>query len=91
MVSRSEVYAAIDGEREYQDKRWTEGTTASRGIHSLEEWFAYIGDYVNEAEHILARENKQDADPKALGIMRKVTAMGVCAMEQHGAPSRVAR
>jgi len=89
MIPRSEVYAAIDSERAYQDKRWNSETTTSDGFHSFEEWFVYIGDYVNEARHILSRENKQDADIKVLHIMRKVAAMSVCAMEQHGAPRRI--
>lgn len=81
-MQRSEVYKLIDGERDYQDIRWSKDTTASGGNHSPEEWFMYIEDYVNEAKHILSRENVQTAYPKAMDIMRKVTAMGVHAMEQ---------
>lgn len=85
MATRTEVYAAIDGERAYQAK-WQ--TSDSKGQHSYSEWFAYMEDYIDEAQHLLAREMQQDAYPKVQHIMRKVTAMGVAAMEQLGAPRR---
>ena len=53
MISRQEVYKLIDGERAYQQHKWNE-TTSSKGHHSVEEWFMYIEDYVNEAKHILS-------------------------------------
>ena len=86
MTERSDVYAALDSEREYQ-RKW-EVESESKGLHSIEEFFLYIEDYVSEAKHILSRESIQAARPKALHIMRKVTALGVAAMEQHGAPKR---
>ena len=88
MTPRNEVYAALDGERAYQQSLWNAETTISEGKHTFEEWFSYMRDYIAEAEHILAREAKQTAQPKAAHIMRKVTAMGVAAMEQLGAPRR---
>jgi hypothetical protein len=88
MASRAEVFAAIDGERAYQQTRWNEKTTTSKGEHSLSEWIAYMEDYLREAKQILAREARQNAYPKVLPIMRKVVTMGVAAMEQHGAPQR---
>ena len=90
MNTRQQVFDLINGEREYQNSRWNENTTASKGIHSPEEWFMYIEDYVNEAKHILSRENVQSAYPKAMAIMRKVASMAVCAMEQIETPVRVA-
>ena len=45
-------------------------------------------DNIDEAQHVLSRTARQDADPIALDIMRKVIAMGVCALEEHGAPKR---
>jgi hypothetical protein len=81
-TARSQVYAALDSERDYQDSRW------NGGKHTIEEWIIYIEDYLAEAKHILAREATQTAVPKSVHIMRKVTAMGVACMEQHGAPRR---
>lgn len=85
---RADVYAAIDSERAYQQSRWNPTTTTSEGRHSFSEWIAYMEDYLTEAKHVLAREAKQTADPKVAHIMRKVTTMGVAAMEQLGAPRR---
>ena len=82
-MERPEVYKLIDGEREYQELRWNKDTTISEGVHSVEEWFLYIEDYINEAKHILTRNARQKSDQPAMEIMRKVAAMAVCAMEQH--------
>jgi hypothetical protein len=83
--TRAEVYHALDSERDYQDRRWNPSTTTSGGDHSITEWIAYMEDYLAEAKHVLARTARQDAYPQVLHIMRKVTAMGVKCMEQHGA------
>lgn len=88
VMSREDVYKTIDSERDYQDIRWNEDTTISEGKHSPEEWFMYIEDYVNEAKHILSRENMQNSYPKAMDIMRKVAGMAVCAGEQLGMEKR---
>lgn len=87
-MTRDTVFAAINSERAYQDKIWNKDTTASGGVHSPEEWFMYIEDYVNEAKHILSRESVDTAYPKAMDIMRKVAGMAVCAMEQRGVRNR---
>lgn len=87
-MKREEVYKLIDGEREYQDKRWL-STPGSRHVHHTpEEWLVYIEDYVNEAKHLMAREPYDDCESRAMGIMRKIAAMAVCAIEQNGAPAR---
>lgn len=85
---REVVFELINEERDYQDTRWTSETTTSGGLHSWEEWLTYIADYVQEAQHILSRESKQNAHARVGANMRKIAAMAVCAMEQHGAPSR---
>lgn len=85
---RTEVYKALDSERDYQDKRWNPKTTRTGGEHSASEWLAYMEDYIDEAQHILARESDEVAMPKVMNIVRKVTAMGVVCMEEHGAPPR---
>jgi len=36
----------------------------------------------------MARVTRQEADPIALNIMRKVITLGVAAMEEYGAPKR---
>jgi len=87
-MKRAEVYEAIDSERDYQDTRWNSETTTSEGLHSFEEWIVYIENYLLEAKGVLSRMNKQEADLIASDIFRKVAAMTVCALEQHGVDRR---
>jgi hypothetical protein len=85
MTTRSEVYAAIDGERTYQDSKWI---PTEEHRHSITEWLVYIEDYVNEAKHVLSRKPDPEALPFALHTLRKIGAMAVAAMEQNGAATR---
>lgn len=84
--TREQVYSAINSERDYQNARW--GPTRSKGVHSIEEFIAYCDDYLLEATHVLARKPMVEAYPEALPIIRKVAAMLVSCMEQHGAVMR---
>lgn len=86
--SRKFVYEAIDGEREYQDAKWNPSTTTSGGEHSVGEWLIYMRDYIEEALHILTRTADPEGTDRALHNVRKVAAMGVVCMEEHGAPLR---
>ncbi len=87
-MKREEVYKIIDGERDYQEERWNEETTASRGIHTPYEWLTFMQDYLTEAMHIASRKPEPQAQGMVMESIRKITAMGVCAMEQNGAKSR---
>ena len=87
-LKRIKVYELIDSEREYQDKLWNENTTASNGKHSVPAWLLYMQDYLTEASHIVSRNSEPHASKKASNIIRKITAMGVSCMEQHGADYR---
>ncbi len=87
-MQRQEVYKLIDGERDYQDRRWNADTTTSQGWHSTQEWLSFIQDYANEGLHLGTREADQIAYMKQLAILRKIAGMAVAAMEQHGAPKR---
>ena len=88
MATRQEVYEALDSERAYQKHRWNEHTTTSKGHHSLSEWIAYIDYYLGLAKKELATRARQEAYPDVAHIIRKITAMGVASMEEHGAPRR---
>lgn len=87
-ATREEVYAAIDGEREYQDQKW--GNTKSSnepgdGERTVDEFALYISVYADKLR-MLAGEF---ADPQAkLNIIRKVGTLCVNAMEQHGVVER---
>lgn len=85
MTSRSEVYAAIDSERDYQDQRWNCETTPTCGKHSVTEFLVYMRDYIEEALHYASRNPDPQATEKALHDVRKVAALAVSCMEQNGA------
>lgn len=89
LATRADVYAAIDGERDYQRKWEDPANTTSGGRHSNVEFLVYIRDYVEEALHFASR----NSDPKAIEFtihsMRKIGALAVAAMEQNGVIKRV--
>lgn len=84
MSSREEVYKAIDGEREYQ-KGWEDPTlTDSGGKHSTTEFLVYIRSYTNEALEICTRRPDPEGFEQNLHALRKIAALAVAALEQHG-------
>lgn len=87
-AERSEVYAAIDGERAYQDSLWNPETTPSEGRHSVTEWLVYMQDYLTQAMNQVSRNADPQAAQMALHTVRKIAAMAVACMEQNGAPKR---
>jgi len=87
-VERSEVYSAIDGERDYQRKWENPELTDSGGKHSLTEFLVYIRDYTEEALHVATRKPDPESEEFSRHSMRKIAALAVAAMEQHGAPFR---
>jgi hypothetical protein len=86
--SRAVAYLAIDSERDYQDSRW--GHSASSGApgngdRTIDEFALYISEYADQLRHVCGTSD----DPiKKLDAVRKVAALGVACMEQHGAPYR---
>jgi hypothetical protein len=92
MPTRQEVYAAIDGERDYQDRLYS-GTFSSKRPRpdggalerSIDEFSHYIGAYAREFDRIIVEHRPLK---EKLHIMRKIAAMAVACMEQHGALAR---
>ena len=87
-MNRSDVYELIDGERDYQDAKWCSNRSsgeAGNGERTIDEFSLYILGYAQDAarlaSHILDRNLK-------LAEIRKVAALCVACMEQHGAPER---
>lgn len=88
---RSEVYKALDSEREYQNARWCKTSAdqaAGHNPHSVCEWLVYMRYYLEKGLEIATTSNDPEAEANALEFVRKVAALGVVAMEQHGAPQR---
>lgn len=87
MPARTEVYAAIDSERAYQD--------AGKGNaqrHPDADKAMTPGEFILCMEKCLADARDIWYTPqggkKSLEFVRKVTALGVQCMELHGAPHR---
>ena len=85
-MERKEVYKLIDGERYYQNtvRIENEGDTRSDEEKCVGEFIIYMENKLNEA-----KDNVYKLDIKgALESIRKVTALGVAAMESHDTPAR---
>jgi hypothetical protein len=89
-ATRAEVYAAVDSERDYQNRmaEKAHGDPSNDGTKHLESFVLYMEDYLTEMKHQLSREWGPEAYDQALNTMRKVVALGVSAMEVWGAPKR---
>lgn len=87
-LTRDQVYALINGERDYQDRKWNADTCTSAGVHTPTEWLVFIEDYLLEAKHVVSREADQSCHDKVMANIRKIGAMCVACMEQNGAPAR---
>lgn len=85
-MDRKDVYAIIDGERDYQDS--LASTSETGGEHTVTEFLLYMDDYVLQAKRIAATTWGPDAKTKTLNVIRKITALGVACMEQNGAVPR---
>lgn len=84
-ATRSEVYDAINSEREYQ-RKWED--VESKGDHEIAAFLLFMDDYLNEAKGLISRYAEEEVREDVLSTIRKVTALGVSCMEQHGAPKR---
>jgi hypothetical protein len=81
-MGRDTVYNIIDGERDHQDAKWG----------CIEDHPHEVGGWILIMESLLADARKawqsKTGDRDAMSEIRKVIAVGVAAMEQHGAPRR---
>jgi hypothetical protein len=86
-ATRTDVYDALDTERDYQQKKF--GGDAPR---SVGDFLVYMQDYLTEAVRQATRDpSSQESNTVSyatLETVRKITAIGVACMEQHGAPQR---
>lgn len=82
-MTRAEVYKLIDGEREYQNElgpdRW-EGKPHSPGAY-----ITMLTSYLTKAQQAWT---DNAGDKESLGVIRKIAAIAVRCMEDHGAPPR---
>lgn len=84
MISRGKVFGVITEERKFQDAQQEQGRFENR-VRSVGEELLLMQVYLNKAIKAYA-DNYGDAP--ALHRIRKVVALGVRAMENHGALER---
>jgi len=85
-MTRSEVYAAINSERNYQDMR--RKRDQGQPTHSVADYLLYMEDYLTEARKVASRTWGPTADALTMEVVRKVVALGVAAAEEHGMMQR---
>jgi hypothetical protein len=77
-MNRADVYKLLDGERAYQESLWP-------APHSVGDYLTMLRYYGRLAD---AAWTVNSGDQPALNVIRKITAIGVHCMEEHGAPQR---
>jgi uncharacterized protein CbrC (UPF0167 family) len=86
-TARADVYAAIDTERDFQDSFIADKEYYI--THTLGEFILMLNQYAAQAqEKWTHHSDKEDGFPASLHEVRKIAALAVRCMEQHGAPRR---
>lgn len=84
MATRQEVFSVVSDERVFQDRKWG---TVEEHPHEVGSWLTIMRQLLNDAERAYM---SQRGDIGALDEVRKVVAVGVACMEQHGPVGRKA-
>ena len=83
VTDRAAVYSVIDGERDYQNELGPDRTDSSQ--KSVGDFLSLMRSYLNDADKAFATN---PGTVPTLHEIRKVTALGVRCLEEHGAPPR---
>jgi hypothetical protein len=83
MPSREEIYKAIDDERYYQDQLGADRTDSSE--HTVGDYLTMLGSYLRKAQN---EWTDNAGTTMSLCQIRKIAAIAVRCMEEHGAPTR---
>lgn len=81
-MTRKEVYEVIDGERDYQ------GAMGARDIPTIEGELLLLEEYVNKARKAYTETFGDPSEEATRDQIRKIAAIAVRCMENHGAPKR---
>jgi len=84
-LTRQEVYDLIDGERDYQDKRWPHDAP-SVGSHDVGTYILFMKGYVNKAVETACFSARHE---ECIEHFRKISALAVRCMEGHGTVPRL--
>jgi hypothetical protein len=85
-MNRKEVYELIDGERAYQDIVWHRKENNDPNPLTIGEFVLMLEQYAFQARAEWTLEPKPEQN--TMEIIRKIGAIAVNAMEQHGARPR---
>lgn len=91
MSSRTEVFAALISERNYQDHVWREnaGNVEGQPVRTIAEELLMIEEYAARARKVWTDAPRDVEVEATTDMIRKIGAICVRAMENHGAPHRV--
>lgn len=87
---RAKVYVAIDTEREYQEKIWSNSDKAS-GATNVSSFLTWMRSYLRKAEDLASCNDEtpgSEGCDKIMDVVRKVVALGVACGEINGMPER---
>ncbi len=90
IMTREEVYKAIDTEREYQEKMWNSDTKAS-GATNISSFICWMEAYLRKASDLACSNDETPGSESSKAItdmIRKVVALGVACGELNGMPER---
>ena len=88
VTTRAEVYKAIDSERAYQDT-FVLPERQYYQTHTLGEFILMLNQYAAQSMQKWTHStDSTDSYPESLHEVRKIAAIAVSCMEQHGAPKR---
>lgn len=86
MPTFTEVTDVIREERTYQHEKW--GGPSNGNTTSIASYISYMEVYLGEIKSLQAHNAKESVLIQSLDGLRKVTALGVAAMEEHGVTHR---
>lgn len=87
VTTRSETYDAIDSERDFQDS-FVLPERQYFQTHTLGEFILMLNQYAAQAQEKWTHHKTGEDVPSSLHEVRKLAAIAVRCMEQHGAPFR---
>lgn len=83
-AARQNAFSAIDSERNYQNEKHGKNASSASAGHtpqSIRQWLLLMRTYAGKGLRV-------DTPEQSLHYARKVAALGVVCLEQHGAPVR---
>lgn len=85
MIIKPWVQTAIDSELTYQNTKW--GNIDENG-HSVPGWLLLMEKYLERAKYEWSRCGPDSKEYYSIENVRKLTALGIQCMNQHGVPLR---